>query len=732
MARHAFLIGTGRVQQANLVLRNTFGLPTLALRHRLHTPMQVLQFVRHMAGAPIYHARNVHMLSDVAMDEIASGRRQPSDLVDELQALRSSWSKWQCFLIEITSVRELVLGPVAAGAEPFHAGYFAVRDLERHGPRLAPLVAAGMLDAVAPSSLEQVRLTPRRIQAAMRDIAAQLRRPVLWIVPPKPGSSEPRFESLNNVRQHLAEAVADGARALEQPFFDATTQVGLVGRERFFRDAERDVEHLGEAGAHQLAVCYRSFVLDCPSEGTGAGDAPSPAVPAAASPTVPAAAPTLAAAAATPTPAAEFARLAAGLGLFEANPNWGNGVLVPMLERANGLKFRRVPKPSASGWFAVRLAQQRGYAQLSSVYSVKRKVRYVLDPVSQPLLAGLRDGRGVLMLDGSGEGIRFVEHPFEDLHAALDRLGIDPQRILFVNSSVHWRAEYEEWATRTDRRRLIASAYHNSYFADMAVRLQASWSPDKWAARAAEHASRRDGRTEPVRHFVFTNFAPRPHRVFMLLHLAAGNLLERGYVSLPSLANKSISFPQPESGATDFPALLDRYVHLQPKLEARLPLLLDGRATGNADELLASFVPSSYFADSWFSVVSETDFSAAPTPARRFTEKTIQAMAHFHPFVVVGDAGVLKLLRGFGFRTFAPFIDERYDDILDPTERFVAAAAEIDRLVALESSNWRHLLADLDEVLSHNFALLRQARTQINLLWDLPLLRQLGRLCRPA
>ena len=42
---------------------------------------------------------------------------------------------------------------------------------------------------------------------------------------------------------------------------------------------------------------------------------------------------------------------------------------------------------------------------------------------------------------------------------------------------------------------------------------------------------------------------------------------------------------------------------------------------------------------------------------------------------------LLALLRGFGFRTFGEVIDESYDDMVFPEQRFTTLMTEVDRLI---------------------------------------------------
>jgi hypothetical protein len=82
---------------------------------------------------------------------------------------------------------------------------------------------------------------------------------------------------------------------------------------------------------------------------------------------------------------------------------------------------------------------------------------------------------------------------------------------------------------------------------------------------------------------------------------------------------------------------------------------------------------------SWFSLVSETEM--APFKSR-ITEKPMKAIANFHPIILFGSLGSLAILRDLGFKAFGQWIDERYDAVSGPEERFELAYAEFIRFFA--------------------------------------------------
>ena len=69
----------------------------------------------------------------------------------------------------------------------------------------------------------------------------------------------------------------------------------------------------------------------------------------------------------------------------------------------------------------------------------------------------------------------------------------------------------------------------------------------------------------------------------------------------------------------------------------------------------------------------------------------MKPIANLLPFVVLGPSGILRELRRLGFQTFDDVIDEGYDDLTDPAQRFAAASAEALRLASISHKELRRL-----------------------------------------
>jgi len=104
--------------------------------------------------------------------------------------------------------------------------------------------------------------------------------------------------------------------------------------------------------------------------------------------------------------------------------------------------------------------------------------------------------------------------------------------------------------------------------------------------------------------------------------------------------------------------------------------------------------------DTYVHITMETRFIYGETPF--ISEKTWRPIINLQPFIFVGNVHSLKLLQELGFKTFAPFIDESYDDEMNPVIRFNMIYKEIEKIKNLpieELHNWYYSITD---ILLHN------------------------------
>lgn len=107
------------------------------------------------------------------------------------------------------------------------------------------------------------------------------------------------------------------------------------------------------------------------------------------------------------------------------------------------------------------------------------------------------------------------------------------------------------------------------------------------------------------------------------------------------------------------------------------------------------------YQDTYFSVVSETYFFE--DIGRFLSEKTFKPIAYHHPFIIVGVAKSLELLRNLGYKTFHPFINESYDLETNNATRMRMILDEIERLSNMNEDEVAVFLKNTEHVTAHNF-----------------------------
>jgi hypothetical protein len=97
------------------------------------------------------------------------------------------------------------------------------------------------------------------------------------------------------------------------------------------------------------------------------------------------------------------------------------------------------------------------------------------------------------------------------------------------------------------------------------------------------------------------------------------------------------------------------------------------------------------------------------------TEKTLKPIVCAQPFILVSTPGVLKYLRSYGFETFAPWIDESYDDETDGIQRLHLIMQEMQRISRLSEPHKSQMLRACKQIAEQNQKLFfsRQFHDQI-------------------
>jgi hypothetical protein len=201
---------------------------------------------------------------------------------------------------------------------------------------------------------------------------------------------------------------------------------------------------------------------------------------------------------------------------------------------------------------------------------------------------------------------------------------------------------------------------------------------------------------KPTRTFMSPNrivAGKRDHRVLFLYNVFKNNLQDN-HISAPRTCQYE---------DVDIAQVASKYNNTYPDIEqvfnsAELPRLF----AGETQQLMHSYQLGNFAeaADSVIYVPTETVYSGR---RQHLTEKTFKAIALEMPFVLVAPAHSLEYLRSYGFRTFAPYIDESYDLIADPVARIERVTAILLEIQARSAAAKISLFKSLLPAVEHNW-----------------------------
>jgi len=104
-------------------------------------------------------------------------------------------------------------------------------------------------------------------------------------------------------------------------------------------------------------------------------------------------------------------------------------------------------------------------------------------------------------------------------------------------------------------------------------------------------------------------------------------------------------------------------------------------------------------------VVTETVFNY---PHPQITEKTLRPILHKRMFIIVGAPNILSTLHDKGFQTFPDLINESYDTITNPIDRFNAIINEIRTFCSISLKDILSYMTSIEDRLEHNFNVLKR------------------------
>lgn len=358
--------------------------------------------------------------------------------------------------------------------------------------------------------------------------------------------------------------------------------------------------------------------------------------------------------------------------------------LTSTLER-NGytIKYDRVYD---KGIYIVSL---RNYSPFWSGNKPGGHARHVLYELPFDVLNAARKRKLIIVLDNQSEGFPLVYDNcdgFLEMHLAMTNLQLPKDSVIFVDGNKEFETYYHIWCANNYCRPLISHVYfftHLFYF-----------------NQRPAHPLIIDALKKPEsKDFCSLNRTMRMHRLEHLYTIIKDGLHTQGLVS-----GHWANFKEATAHNIPLPVYLDiEKTEYKKVLMDHLPLEIDGNWNDmygrSPDDTVETQFNFRIYASSLLSFVTETAFH---WPGMFLTEKIFKPIAAGQPFIVLGQQGILRTLKDMGYQTDFEGIDQSYDDIKDPYQRFHAAHKSLKEWIAIPRGQKTDLLMRSMRKISHN------------------------------
>lgn len=313
------------------------------------------------------------------------------------------------------------------------------------------------------------------------------------------------------------------------------------------------------------------------------------------------------------------------------------------------------------------------------------------------VFAALRHFNGYLLIDQPNEGFDLTVEMCEYWNKWAHERGIAPCRLIYATGNGLAKQVYKEIADSHgwDRYDRIKVVHFNAFELTYSMYANNPQNSPRFLPANFLEVDRND------REWVYLslNRRPHPHRQALMIYLHKTEILKYGLVSYPS-PKTWVESKYNEEIFRAIPAkhwLHNELISHWPKTKLILPREVD-HPDLNINMAMEYETPWPYKASFW-NVITETLYAEKTL---FISEKIWKPMMNFQPFIVLGNPGTLALLRRLGYLTFSKWIDESYDQIEDPAERFLHAMVQVRHLCAMTPQRLQHQRKEMEFALFHN------------------------------
>ena len=206
--------------------------------------------------------------------------------------------------------------------------------------------------------------------------------------------------------------------------------------------------------------------------------------------------------------------------------------------------------------------------------------------------------------------------------------------------------------------------------------------------RFAEHDHRLQQKTQPKNTFLIhcRDWSHRREYRLKFLELLIQNLLhDHSQTSVMHTNSEGVHYSQ--------------HVFANPAFELDHPELIDSILANVFLGIASANYDYEDYLHSQISVVLETVFDDSRI---HLTEKILRPIACGHPFILAAGPGSLQYLRHYGFKTFAPWIDESYDLETDSARRLEKIIQSMTAIKNLSGTAQEEFAQGIEQIAQYN------------------------------
>jgi len=151
------------------------------------------------------------------------------------------------------------------------------------------------------------------------------------------------------------------------------------------------------------------------------------------------------------------------------------------------------------------------------------------------------------------------------------------------------------------------------------------------------------------------------------------------------------------------------YKTLKPGLDYidKVKYLHIDRDIDSEHDFWPDILPTKHYYSAFCAVVTEAVFSQ---PLGHYTEKTLNAIKCFRPFVLVAPPHTLEYLKQCGVKTFDQWWDESYDQEENHEKRLIKILELIDYIDTKSIDELRNMYKEMLPILKHNYKIIESLR----------------------